>query len=423
MNRIIILLFATVVCACGAGSSESFGSASQALSEPGYTSFVLHGGLFAGSVRYTSGNNASTIYMYGSQEDGELGNGQNNGSFVTTPTNVFSRACPACIVQAVSGDNHSLVLTQAGNVYGWGDNSLGQLGLGSTGSAPLPTFLRSGVASIVAGYKSSFIYVNGTGWMAAGQNGFGELGIGNSTSTVSTFTKMALASTPGRYVLSAANDHLLIADNSNNTVQCYGLNDTAQCCLPASNTPFVTSPHIIGQWGTLTGVYASANGVSYFTGTKAGVGGAQTGVWMCGDNALGQAGNGTIGGLITTPTMTFGASPLSNILSFSAGYTSTYIVVIGSDGNSHLYDTGDNISGQLGLGDHTARGSWTDVGVIGAGPASGTAFKVIGNLSNQLAAYYWDFNANNGTIYASGVPPFGNGTKYGDGVHFTATNL
>ena len=44
------------------------------------------------------------------------------------------------VAQIACGDRHSLALTKAGQLYAWGDNSFGQLGIGkaATGKAATP---------------------------------------------------------------------------------------------------------------------------------------------------------------------------------------------------------------------------------------------------------------------------------------------
>jgi alpha-tubulin suppressor-like RCC1 family protein len=72
-----------------------------------------------------------------------------------------------------------VALSSDGTVWAWGQNSVGQLGLGDTAARLRPTHLGiTDVASIGAGRLHSLaVKVAGTAW-AWGKNDFGQLGDG-----------------------------------------------------------------------------------------------------------------------------------------------------------------------------------------------------------------------------------------------------
>ncbi|KAM4603975.1 putative E3 ubiquitin-protein ligase HERC3 [Polymixia lowei] len=92
------------------------------------------------------------------------------------------------VMQVACGDQHYIALTQGGLVYTWGKNSSGQLGLGIRESSiivsspqPLKTLSGIPLAQITAGGNHSFaLSLSGTvfGW---GQNSAGQLGLGDKT--------------------------------------------------------------------------------------------------------------------------------------------------------------------------------------------------------------------------------------------------
>jgi alpha-tubulin suppressor-like RCC1 family protein len=69
------------------------------------------------------------VYTWGGNRKGQLGDGQLTSCF--TPT-IVPQLRHRPVVSVACGESHSMVMTVGGNVYSWGDNSCGQLGLGDT---------------------------------------------------------------------------------------------------------------------------------------------------------------------------------------------------------------------------------------------------------------------------------------------------
>src|SRR5690606_31456867 len=80
---------------------------------------------------------------------------------------------------------HTMALKADGTVYGWGDNYMGQLGDGTTGTyrtAPTPVPGLTGVTNISVGNLHTLaVKSDGTVW-SWGHNWSGELGDGSTTS-------------------------------------------------------------------------------------------------------------------------------------------------------------------------------------------------------------------------------------------------
>ena len=66
------------------------------------------------------------LYCWGSNIYGVLGNGRSDGTFNKPEVNEY--LIDKHIIQMSYGVEHSLVLTNERKVYGWGDNSYGQIG-------------------------------------------------------------------------------------------------------------------------------------------------------------------------------------------------------------------------------------------------------------------------------------------------------
>lgn len=73
-------------------------------------------------------------YSWGRNEQGQLGHGDTNRR--DTPT-IIEALEGLNIVEAACGKGHSLVITEKGQVYAWGENAQGQLGIGSQGDPKL----------------------------------------------------------------------------------------------------------------------------------------------------------------------------------------------------------------------------------------------------------------------------------------------
>lgn len=115
------------------------------------------------------------VFAWGSSENNKLGLNFNP----TTPTLVTS--LPP-IKDIAMGLNHNLFLDFDGNVWAAGANGYGQLGIGNTTSPNLPTKIPSlsNVKSIGAGENSSFAILDSGELYAWGDNRNSQLGLGDT---------------------------------------------------------------------------------------------------------------------------------------------------------------------------------------------------------------------------------------------------
>ncbi|KAF4039190.1 Regulator of chromosome condensation (RCC1) repeat [Phytophthora infestans] len=114
------------------------------------------------------------VYSWGLGNDGRLGHGDHESRLVPTLINLLKDIAVASIA---SGGSHSGVVVANGDVFTWGNGSLGQLGLGKTRSRSVPTRVRAlqdeGVTQLSCGeWHSMALCRDGTlyAW------GFGEEG-------------------------------------------------------------------------------------------------------------------------------------------------------------------------------------------------------------------------------------------------------
>ena len=149
-----------------------------------------------GAISVAAGRNLALalsngkVLAWGSNEDGQLGNGTTTESNV--PAEVKGLTAEATAIAA--GGNFALALLQGGNVEAWGGNGGGQLGTGaSTGPEmcgelkniacsvkPVAVSGLSHVAAIAAGKEHSLALLSTGPVMTWGMNTFGQLGSGSS---------------------------------------------------------------------------------------------------------------------------------------------------------------------------------------------------------------------------------------------------
>ena len=116
-----------------------------------------------------------TVWSWGKNSQGCLGNGASSGN-QAAPGQVINLNH---IIAVAAGNSHSLALKSDGTVWSWGDNSAGQLGIGTSSGKSLSPVQTRNLNSIIsvaaASYQTMAVGANGSlfGW---GANDFSQLG-------------------------------------------------------------------------------------------------------------------------------------------------------------------------------------------------------------------------------------------------------
>ncbi|NP_001080313.1 regulator of chromosome condensation (RCC1) and BTB (POZ) domain containing protein 2 S homeolog isoform X1 [Xenopus laevis] len=123
------------------------------------------------------------VYSWGHNAYSQLGNGSTNQAL--SPCQVSTNLINKKAHSVACGSHHSMVLTCDGEVYAWGYNNSGQVGSGSTANQPIPRKVTSclqnkTVIGIACGQMSSMAVVDNGEVYAWGYNGNGQLGLGSS---------------------------------------------------------------------------------------------------------------------------------------------------------------------------------------------------------------------------------------------------
>ena len=142
----------------------------------GYLTSVI--AISAGEGHNMALRSDGTVWMWGYNAFGQLGNGTTNDAYTPVQVSGLSN------VVAVSGRAyHCLALKSDGSVWAWGWNAYGQLGDGSTITSlvPLPVPGITNPAGISAGYTISLARMSNGTVRVWGTGRKGELGQGPST--------------------------------------------------------------------------------------------------------------------------------------------------------------------------------------------------------------------------------------------------
>ncbi len=133
-------------------------------------------GLFHCIARNSSGK----VYCWGCNNWGELGIGSEDESFHKPILNQYLNN--EFVIDISCGAEHSLVLTNCGEVYAWGGNGRGQIGNGCNYNQSIPIkvkgFNNERVVMISCGFWHSMTLTECGHVYSWGGNGFGQLGMG-----------------------------------------------------------------------------------------------------------------------------------------------------------------------------------------------------------------------------------------------------
>jgi alpha-tubulin suppressor-like RCC1 family protein len=125
--------------------------------------------------------NCGEVYAWGSNYCGEIGNGCNDNQSIPIKVKGFNNEK---VVMISCGYYHSMALTKYGNVYSWGDNRFGQLGIGNTVDSNEPKFIavidenkcNVFIEKISCGFAHSLLLSSDGNIYTFGLNESGELG-------------------------------------------------------------------------------------------------------------------------------------------------------------------------------------------------------------------------------------------------------
>ena len=315
----------------------------------------------AGWIQNEAIRNDNSLWAWGWNSYGELGNGSTNDEHV--PTRI---GASAYFVTVDTNWFHTVAIKTDGSLWTWGDNTYGELGDGTTTPKYFPTQIGTDTNwSKVAGGEHVTVAIKSDGSLWAwGWNATGELGDGTM---IDKHVPTRIGTDTDWVKVSAGRGHT-VAIKTDGSLWAWGWNYYGQL-----GDGGVTDKHVPTKIGTDTDWTAFAAKGEFSVAIK-----ANGSLWAWGQNGVGQLGDGTTT-IRRVPTRIGSGTNWAKV-----GLGFSHSLAIKSDGS--LWTWGDNGYGQLGDGTTTDKwvptriGTDTDWTSVTAGASHSIALKSDGSI-------------------------------------------
>jgi len=290
-----------------------------------------------------------TLWAWGLNNVGQLGNGDAAGMTQPTPVQVVNPGDSPYVAVSISNE-HVLALQTNGSLWSWGSNQFGQLGIDSVDLTPHPTPVQvvtgdpvvdNGWTTVSAGgWHSLARQSDGTLW-SWGRNTLGQLG--NGSGSANNAPKPDKVDKDTNWGAFAAGEFHSLAVKRNGTFWVWGANNKGQLGIGGSTDLLRhSSPVLITTPAGVTAVIAIAAGGGHsalFTASGAS--------YAWGDNLRGQLGTGgSVNNLTTSSTVPL---PVATDVVGWVAVDASAQHTIARRSNGSLWVWGDNGSGQGGI--------------------------------------------------------------------------
>ncbi len=288
-------------------------------------------------------------YCWGSGNSGKLGNGSTASSRVPVAVNTSGVLAGKTIKQISAGENHTCAIASDNRAYCWGSNKNGQLGNGSTADSNVPVAVN--MSGALAGktikqmsveFSTSCVVASDNRAYCWGSNKNGQLGNGSTADSrvpVAVNTSGVLVGKTIKEVTTGG-FHTCALDTSSK-MYCWGLNSSGR--LGGGLTSILSNvPVAVNMSGALAGKTIKQMSVEFSTSC---VVASDNRAYCWGSNKNGQLGNGsTADSRVPVAVNMSGALAGKTIKQILAG--GDHGCVVASD--DKMYCWGLNNNGELG---------------------------------------------------------------------------
>ncbi|WP_175428390.1 FIVAR domain-containing protein [Bacillus solimangrovi] len=306
----------------------------------------------AGSDHTVALASDGTVYTWGENTFGQLGNGDSGSGVEQVSPIAISIPGAASIEQVAAGGDHTIALASDGTLYTWGCNFDGQLGDGDSGegtnqASPIAIQIPKGakIKQVSAGSDHTIALASDGTLYTWGDNEFGQLGDGNNGLKAIQPSPTAISIPEGASIkqIKSGGDHT-IALTSDGTLYTWGRNEYGQLGNGRSGWGFFESSPTAIQ------MPRGAKIEQITVGEEHTIALASDGtVYTWGLNDFGQLGNGNSGDFIRQANPTAIHMPILKGVSIEqVSVGGIHTAALASDGT--LYTWGSNDYGQLGNG-------------------------------------------------------------------------
>ena len=286
-------------------------------------------------------NSTKSLLCWGYNANGRLGLGNTTDQYSPVAVTFPNNGTVEKLAESGGFVSHNCAIMTNGSLYCWGENSHGQLGIGSTTQQTTPQLvnLGSGVKAVDVSVGQDFTcaVTDAGALMCWGDNGYGKLGIGSTSSTTYSTPQNASLPTNRKAVDVQLGRHFAYALLDNGDVVSWGRNHVGY--LGIGNTTTMYSP-------TVVSLDSQRQVVSISAGKQHGCIGYDNGSVVCtGRDVYGQQGTNSAS---ESNDLTFSyTNALANLSVFAlAGqYTSCALL---ANGTAQCWGYGGN--GQMGDG-------------------------------------------------------------------------
>ncbi|XP_020278361.1 probable E3 ubiquitin-protein ligase HERC4 isoform X2 [Pseudomyrmex gracilis] len=197
--------------------------------------------------------NDGELYAWGSNKEGQLGISEDI-SVERKPT-IISSLAAVPIAFIACGGYHTIVISKSGSVFAWGRNVFGQLGLNDTKQRNLPCKLRTlknaKVCYAACGEEFTVFLTLDGGVFTCGAGMYGQLGHGNNMNEILPRQIMELMGSTVTQI-SCGKRHTLALVPSRGKIYAWGLGGAGQLGNRASQS--ATTPQVVlGPWSSRNG--------------------------------------------------------------------------------------------------------------------------------------------------------------------------